>query len=111
MPAERLRALELEITTQLWMGPGGHFVHHFVAGGRLVNFVAVTGQDTWTRESWTDRRAACLASAGRPGLRGYEAKRAPRTTRVHALSTADKARFHLPDGPEQRALRLRSGHR
>ncbi|GAA2212275.1 FAD-dependent monooxygenase [Nonomuraea monospora] len=175
VPAERLRALELETTTQLWMGPGGHFVHYFVAGGRLVNFVAITEQDTWTRESWTDRRAAadalatfegwhpqvraimeavdetylwalfdrtplprwstggvtllgdachamlpfmaqgaamaiedaatlaaCLASEGRPGLGRYEAERVPRTARVHALSTANKARFHLPDGPEQR---------
>ena len=25
------------------------------AGGRLVNFVAIVEQDTWTRESWTDR--------------------------------------------------------
>jgi len=39
----------------VWMGPGRHFVHYFVSGGSLVNFVAITEQDTWTRESWTDR--------------------------------------------------------
>jgi salicylate hydroxylase len=55
VPAERLSALELEVTTQIWMGPGGHFVHYFVRDRRLVNFVAVLEQDTWTRESWTDR--------------------------------------------------------
>ncbi|MGR6920148.1 FAD-dependent monooxygenase [[Actinomadura] parvosata] len=181
VPADRLGALGLERTTQLWMGPGGHFVHYFVAGGRLVNFVAIKEQDTWTRESWTDRRdvaealaafegwhpqvrsimeavdetylwalfdraplrrwsagrvtllgdachamlpfmaqgaamaiedaatlASCLAAAG-PGpdvaaaLRRYEAARVPRTTRVHTLSAAGKTRYHLPDGPEQRA--------
>jgi salicylate hydroxylase len=37
------------------MGPGGHFVHYFVSGGTLVNFVAVTEEDRWLRESWVDR--------------------------------------------------------
>jgi salicylate hydroxylase len=55
VPAERLGQLELEVTTQMWMGPGGHFVHYFVRNQRLVNFVAVIEQDSWTRESWTDR--------------------------------------------------------
>jgi salicylate hydroxylase len=43
------------VTTQIWMGPGGHFVHYFVRNGELVNFVAVVEQDSWARESWTDR--------------------------------------------------------
>ena len=55
VPAERLRDLGLEVTSQVWTGPGRHFVHYFVSGGRLVNFVAISEQDTWTRESWTDR--------------------------------------------------------
>ena len=179
VPAERLRHLGLEVTAQVWMGPGRHFVHYFVSGGRLVNFVAVVEQDTWTRESWTDRGevADALAafdgwhpqvrtilgavdetfvwalfdrtplerwSAGRvdaarrrlprdgpvhgPGrghghrgrrdarrlprrrrsdpagaLRRYEALRAPRAGRLQAMSTTNKTRFHLPDGPEQAA--------
>ncbi|MEV5893867.1 FAD-dependent monooxygenase [Nonomuraea fuscirosea] len=181
VPAERLRGLGLEVTTQLWMGPGGHFVHYFVGGGRLVNFVAIVERDTWTRESWTDRRdvAEALAafegwhpqvraiieavdetylwalfdraplprwSAGRVTLLGdachamlpfmaqgaamavedgaalaarlaaaqagprrglpsallrYEAARIPRTSRLQAMSTANKTEFHLPDGPGQ----------
>ena len=36
-------------------GAGRHFVHYFVRTQRLVNFVAVIEQDSWTRESWTDR--------------------------------------------------------
>jgi salicylate hydroxylase len=55
IPARRLRHLDLEVTSQVWMGPGQHFVHYFVQGRRLVNFVAIVEQDTWTRESWTDR--------------------------------------------------------
>jgi salicylate hydroxylase len=54
VPAERLKHLELEILGNNWMGPGGHFVHYFVAGARFVNFVAVQERDTWMRESWTD---------------------------------------------------------
>jgi salicylate hydroxylase len=30
-------------------------VHYYVAGGRLMNFVAVQEADSWTRESWMDR--------------------------------------------------------
>jgi FAD binding domain len=37
------------------MGPGRHFVHYFVSAGSLVNFVAVTEEDSWLRESWVDR--------------------------------------------------------
>jgi salicylate hydroxylase len=179
VPAERLRGLGLEVTAQVWMGPGRHFVNYFVSGRRLLNFVAVVEQDTWTRESWTDRGdrdealaafegwhpqvrailgaaeepfiwalfdrpprerwsagrvtllgdachamlpfmaqgaaqaiedgatlAACLTDAGPDvpeALRRYERLRIPRTSRLQALSAGNKARFHLPDGPEQRA--------
>jgi salicylate hydroxylase len=178
VPSERLRALALEVAAELWMGPGGHFVHYFVRGERLVNVVAVVEQDTWTRESWTDRAeaatalaafegwhpqvrailaaveepfvwalfdrvplerwsvgrvtllgdachamlpfmaqgaaqaiedgatlAACLADAGADvaaALGRYEGLRIPRTSRIQALATNAKTRFHLPDGPHQR---------
>ena len=55
VPADRLSHLDLEVTSQIWMGPGKHFVHYYVQNRRLVNFVAAIEQDTWTRESWTDR--------------------------------------------------------
>jgi salicylate hydroxylase len=55
VPADRLRDLSLEVTAQIWLGPGRHFVNYFVSAQRLVNFVAVVEQDAWTRESWTDR--------------------------------------------------------
>ena len=63
VPSERLADLELEVTAQVWMGPGRHFVHYYVQAERLVNFVAVVEQDSWTRESWTDQGdlAAALA--------------------------------------------------
>ena len=54
VPADRLVHLGIEVTAQVWMGPGKHFVHYFVQNRRLVNFVAVIEQDTWTRESWID---------------------------------------------------------
>lgn len=55
VPADRLTHLNLERTTSIWMGPERHFVHYFVSAGRLVNFVAVTEEDSWQRESWIDR--------------------------------------------------------
>ena len=48
---------------------------------------------------------ACLTQAGAdvPGaLRRYERLRLPRTSRLQALSAANKTRLHLPDGPQQR---------
>ena len=67
MPAERLAHLDLEVTSQVWMGPGSHFVQYFVQGGRLVNFVAIIERDTWTRESWTDRGEVADAVAAFAG--------------------------------------------
>jgi salicylate hydroxylase len=177
VPADRLRHLDLEVTAQIWMGPDAHFVHYFVAGERLVNFVAIIEQDTWTRESWTDPgdpadaiaafagwhpqlheilgavdetfiwalfdrpplphwsegRVTLLGDACHPmlpfmaqgaaqaledgaaltacltrepdvqaALRRYEEVRLPRASRIQALSTDNKTRFHLPDGERQR---------
>jgi salicylate hydroxylase len=178
VPAPRLRDLELEVTAQVWMGPGRHFVHYFVSQRRLVNFVAVIEQDSWTGESWTDRgevaealaafdgwhpqvrtilgsvdetfiwalfdraplerwsvgRITLLGDACHPmlpfmaqgaaqaiedgatltaclaeldpdipsALQRYEEMRLPRASRLQALSTVNKTRFHLPDGARQR---------
>jgi salicylate hydroxylase len=55
VPSERLAALGLELGSQSWVGPGGHFVHYFVSRGRLLNFVGWTEHDRWNREDWTDR--------------------------------------------------------
>jgi salicylate hydroxylase len=177
VPAERLEHLGLEVTGQVWMGPRAHFVHYFVSGRRLVNFVAVLERDTWARESWIERGdvadalsafegwhpqvrailgavdevfvwalfdraplerwsagrvtllgdachamlpfmaqgaaqaiedgatlAACLAHQRDVpvALRNYERLRIPRASTMQALSTENKTRFHLPDGPAQR---------
>jgi salicylate hydroxylase len=67
VPADRLSHLELEVLANNWMGPRGHFVHYFVAGGRLVNFVAINERETWTRESWTDRGEVADALAAFKG--------------------------------------------
>ncbi|WP_433291649.1 FAD-dependent monooxygenase [Actinoplanes sp. CA-030573] len=67
IPAERVRHLGLPVTTQLWLGPGRHFIHYFVGGGRFLNFVAIVEQDSWTRESWTDRADVAAARAAFDG--------------------------------------------
>jgi salicylate hydroxylase len=67
VPIERLRHLDLETNTLLWMGPGGHFVHYFVASRRLLNFVGIAERDAWQRESWTERGAVADALAAFAG--------------------------------------------
>ena len=37
----------------LWLGPGHHFVHYPISGGRLVNVVAIGPAGDWRTESWT----------------------------------------------------------
>ncbi|MDM0117263.1 FAD-dependent monooxygenase [Variovorax sp. J22R133] len=54
VPASRLTPLGLPLESQVWMGPGKHFVHYFVQRGAMVNFVAVVDQDAWARESWIE---------------------------------------------------------
>jgi salicylate hydroxylase len=54
VPAERLGHLALQPRCTVRLGPGAHFVHYFVAGGRLHNVVCVVEEDSWTRETWTD---------------------------------------------------------
>jgi salicylate hydroxylase len=68
VPADRLTHLHLERTTQIWMGPGRHFVHYFVSAGRLVNFVAVTEEDSWQKESWVNRGEVADAVAAFHGF-------------------------------------------
>jgi salicylate hydroxylase len=61
VPVERIAGLGLELGSQSWVGPGGHFVHYFVSRGRLLNFVGWTEHDRWNREDWTDRATIARA--------------------------------------------------
>ena len=79
VPVERLTDLELEIGSQSWVGPGGHLVHYFVSGGRLLNFVGWTEHDTWNREDWTDRATIARALAAFDGWH-------PQITRIIAAA-------------------------
>ena len=67
VPVERISDLDLELGSQSWVGPGGHLVHYFVSGGRLLNFVGWTEHDTWNREDWTDRATIARALAAFDG--------------------------------------------
>jgi salicylate hydroxylase len=54
VPANRVAHLNIEVTSQTWLGPGRHLIHYYVQNQQLLNFVAFIEQDTWTKESWTD---------------------------------------------------------
>jgi salicylate hydroxylase len=67
VPAERLRGLELPLESQLWLGPGKHFVHYPVQNARLINFVCLIDRDAWTEESWTEPGDVAVALAAYAG--------------------------------------------
>ncbi len=52
IPADRVRHLDIEVATQIWMGPHGHVVVYFVSGKRYLNFVANVDRDASMLESW-----------------------------------------------------------
>jgi salicylate hydroxylase len=37
----------------IWLGPGRHFVHYPVSGGRQINLVTANPAGDWREESWT----------------------------------------------------------
>src|SRR5712691_10363661 len=96
VPAERLTHLELEVLANNWMGPGGHFVHYFVASGRLVNFVAINERETWTRESWTDRGKVADALAAFKGWHPHLGAHRPRPPRPLVGGPRHPPRRRLP---------------
>jgi salicylate hydroxylase len=55
VPVERLAHLGLPRQGYSWLGPDRHFVHYYVAAGRLLNFVAVCPAGDWRLESWSAR--------------------------------------------------------
>lgn len=54
IPANRLNRAKVAPTAGVWAGPGRHFVHYYLRGGELVNFVAIEERLHWDRESWTE---------------------------------------------------------
>jgi len=53
VPAEKAPRMALRPVQTLWLGPGRHFVHYPISGGRLVNVVAIVPAGDWRTESWT----------------------------------------------------------
>jgi len=53
VPAEKAPEMALRPVQTLWLGPGRHFVHYPISGGRLVNVVAIVPAGAWRIESWT----------------------------------------------------------
>jgi salicylate hydroxylase len=53
VPARKAPQMTLRPVHTVWIGPGRHFVHYPVSGGRLVNIVAIVPAGDWRTESWT----------------------------------------------------------
>lgn len=67
VPAAALADLDIPVETFVWLGPGSHFVHYYVRGGALLNFVAVIERERWILESWTERGTVTDALAAFEG--------------------------------------------
>lgn len=55
VPSQGLTDGLIEPSATVWWGPGKHFVHYFVNGGRFVNCVCVVEKSAWQSESWVER--------------------------------------------------------
>ena len=55
--ADRLPPGLIEPTATVWTGRSAHFVHYYVRGGELVNFVGFTAGRRPSPESWTEPAA------------------------------------------------------
>jgi salicylate hydroxylase len=53
VPAERAPELAVRPVHTVWLGPGRHFVHYPISGGRQVNLVAIVPAGAWRTESWS----------------------------------------------------------
>jgi len=53
VPAANSPPMALRAVQTLWLGPGRHFVHYPISGGRVVNVVAIVPAGDWRTESWT----------------------------------------------------------
>jgi salicylate hydroxylase len=52
VPADMVAASAREPMINLWLGPRCHLVHYPVAGGRLINLVAIA-EDAWNEQGWS----------------------------------------------------------
>jgi len=53
VPADEAPAFARRPVCSIWLGPGRHFVHYPVSGGRQINLVTAHPAGDWRTESWT----------------------------------------------------------
>ena len=67
VPADKAPDMALRPVQTLWLGPGRHFVHYPISGGRWVNVVAIVPAGDWRTESWTAEGSIADLSAAFAG--------------------------------------------
>ncbi len=67
VPADKAPDMALRPVQALWLGPGRHFVHYPISGGRWVNVVAIVPAGDWRTESWTAEGSIADLSAAFAG--------------------------------------------
>ena len=71
VPADAVASEFTRQAVNLWLGRGGHVVHYPVKGGRLINVVAIMGDD-WREPGWSTpvHRSEVLSRFGAQSWRG-----------------------------------------
>ena len=94
--AERLPPGMIAPAATVWTGPGAHFVHYFVRGGRMVSFAGFTAGRRASPESWTE--------PAKPGeiAAAFHGWPEPVTALVTALADAPGWRAAVHDRPPRR---------
>ena len=91
VPAEAVAHLALPRHGNAWLGPDRHFVHYFVAGGRLLNFVAIVPAGDWRVESWSAPGEVAHALAEFAGWHPQVAAIIGAASRTHRWALYDRA--------------------
>ena len=91
VPADALAHLRLPRHGNAWLGPDRHFVHYFVAGGRLLNFVAIVPAGDWRVESWSAPGQVADALAEFVGWHPQVATIIGAAARTHRWALYDRA--------------------
>lgn len=62
LPIERVPAQISRTIGTNWVGPGGHVVHYFLQGGKILNFVGTREVPNWVTPGWRSEAATkeCL---------------------------------------------------
>ena len=89
-PAERLDDLAIPRESGVWWGPNACMVRYWVAGGTLMNWIAIARTDRETPESWSRLGRVGDAAEAMAGFEPTVTEMVARTATVHEWALFDR---------------------